>query len=104
MDQLAEHLEAIHDHPVVNRTGLDGYWTISPDNRALHPIPGRRNERAPKGKPKIVRRLGDSGIELQWEKVNVEVLVIEDDEDGSGRMPEWEDRTATKNTQNTKEE
>lgn len=78
MDQLAEHLEVKHNHPVVNMTGLDGYWTVSRKDQALHRIPGRRNESAPEGKPRTVRRLGDSGIELQWERVSLDVLVVED--------------------------
>jgi uncharacterized protein (TIGR03435 family) len=88
MDQLAEHLEVKHNHPVVNLTGLDGYWTVGRTDQALHPIPGRRNEAAPEGKPKIVRRLGASGIELQWEKADVEVLVIEDHQESFAGVAE----------------
>ena len=68
MDQVARFLETRYRRPVVNRTSLEGGWSILLSEKVVRIWPAA-NERA---------QLDDLGLELRWEKVKVLVTVVKD--------------------------
>jgi len=66
---LAAFLERQYRKPVVDLTGLDGYWTLQISDKNGKIFPRLNDSPMP---------LDGTGLELKWEKVNTDVLVIED--------------------------
>ena len=69
MDEVAQFLEGRYRRPVVNATGIDGYYTFIFSNDAAKMWPQTIEE---------VKKLDDTGLQIKWEKKKIEVLVIKD--------------------------
>ncbi|MBM4088715.1 MAG: TIGR03435 family protein [Planctomycetes bacterium] len=67
MDELADFLERLSGPPVVNKTGLAGYYDLELSDKA---------ERAPRQGE--TRMLDQTGLEMRWEKTKAEVVVVKD--------------------------
>jgi hypothetical protein len=69
MQNVAAFLERQYRKPVVDLTRLDGYWTLQISDKNGKIYPSLNDSPMP---------LDGTGLELKWEKVNADVLVIED--------------------------
>ena len=69
MDELTQFLESRYRRPVVNQTGLSGYYTFELSNDSVKQWPQRRGK---------FQKLDDTGLRIRWEKVKTKVLVVKD--------------------------
>jgi len=69
MKNFAIFLEKRYRRPVVDLTGLEGFWSFKLSDKSGKIYPQKKDE---------VMLLDDTGIVLQWEELETPVLVIED--------------------------
>ena len=69
LDELARFLEARFRRPVVNKTGLNGYYWLELSGKTVRVWPQREDETKP---------LDQTGLQLHWERVKTKVLVVKD--------------------------
>lgn len=69
LDELAMFLENRYRRPVVNMTGVVGYYWLDVSAKAARDWPQTMDE---------VRPLDQTGLELHWERTKVRVLVVRD--------------------------
>jgi uncharacterized protein (TIGR03435 family) len=79
-DDLAQHIENWSDHPVINRTGLDGLYAVETEGwtpmRQASPPTGDGDMTDP-ARPTLFQVMQKLGLELKQEKGSVDVYIIE---------------------------
>jgi len=69
MDELVLFLESRFRRPVVNKTGLDGYYWLELSDKTLRLWPQKLDE---------VKPLDQTGLRLSWKRTMTTVLVVKD--------------------------